>query len=233
MTCRPDSEERTGAPPPSGPAMLPEPGATRLITERSDQARYTGRRDCDALRALCRGLAEYAGGLSLDVGGVLYSFRSVHDVWPEAEDVSAFPALVVYVPEPSCEYESRGTTPIVGWPSSKFDLPAGEHLVATSQLSADLRLEAWGQSPSERSAMVMALEDGLSPVEWMFGVRLELPHYHNVRADYELVRGGYVDSEADAVQRVRRAVFTLKASIPVIRRATIPGARPRVTVAVR
>jgi hypothetical protein len=72
------------------------------------------------------------------------------------------------------------------------------------------------------------LERDLCPVDFMYGLLLELPHYFNARAIYEPFDSAYEDSAEDATRRYRRAVITLHSNVTVLRVVDYPEALPRV-----
>ena len=66
----------------------------------------------------------------------------------------------------------------------------------------------------------------------MFGMRLELPHYHNARADFAPKSIVYIDNTEDAKRRFRKAEITLEARVPVVRVHRLPLQQPRFTLGV-
>ena len=71
------------------------------------------------------------------------------------------------------------------------------------------------------------IEEALNPVDWMYGMRLVLPFYHNTLATYELLTSEYVDSADDAMAKYRRAQFTVRANMTTYRLQRVPGASVR------
>jgi hypothetical protein len=61
------------------------------------------------------------------------------------------------------------------------------------------------------------VEDAMVPVDWRYGPLLELPHYFNSRASFEKLSMSYDDTEIDSVRRYRRATFTIRGKVPVIK----------------
>ncbi len=75
-------------------------------------------------------------------------------------------------------------------------------------------------------ALVAGLERACSPVRFMSGFRLDMPHYFGARAEFLKKSLTYEDSAEDSQRRWRRATVILEARGPVyrvekIRRATI------------
>ncbi len=78
--------------------------------------------------------------------------------------------------------------------------------------------------------LVAMLERDMCPVDFMYGLLIELPHYFNARALYEPLASMYEDSSEDAVRRYRKAVVTLRGSVPVMRVVDYPEAEPTARV---
>lgn len=203
------------------------PGGTRLILDpRDQQAKYTANRETDARTALTRGLREYLEQLSLDVvGGQTLRFERVHQTWGEPEDVSVYPSAVVYAFGAGTYTEVR-LSPSAN-SNDRIPPPDGRAVVSGSDLVQDLVVEIWANSPEERMGLVAMLEDAMVPVDWRFGPLLELPHYHGERGSYEKISMSYDDNADDAQRRRRRAVFTIRGRVPVLRLMEFPESRAR------
>lgn len=213
-----------GAPAPNpiqGPrnSVVLKPGPrtnTLLVTDRNYVPQLTAYRECDAHTALARGLADYLGQQSVEIGGRRLQLTT-YSQWAEPEDNARYPALAVgggqgtYV---------RGFTPD-GFETLEGDL----RLYAITEFTQRLVLEMWANDPRERSYLVAMVEEALSPVTWMYGLRLALPYYHGSTATYELVNSAYLDSTDDSMARFRKAQFEVEASITVYRLVKLPSLR--------
>jgi len=211
------------------PALVPPPvGGTRLVTSPASCSPPTSTRECDAVTALKRGLKEYLEQISLDVAGVRVRYVKVLDVWAEPESFAHFPSAVVQ-PEGDITYDASSLSPNI---SVKNKTPDGLWLVKYSEVSVALTIESHCSSPEERVQITMMLEDALNPVEWMYGFQLELPHYFNQRAHYEVHNGKMDDTSDQAVRRLRPGVITVAANVSVMRVLELPGLRPVVRLGV-
>ncbi len=81
----------------------------------------------------------------------------------------------------------------------------------------DVRVEYTSNDPEERIALTMMLEDALNPVDWMFGAKIELPHYHNQFAIFELKSSHFPDNESDVISRNRLGYMTVNGQVSAVR----------------
>jgi hypothetical protein len=196
------------------PVETEKVGRSCLITDRKTQAVFTSNKETDARTALKRGLQEYLMGLSyIAVGGRKVSFQEVYDVWPDHEDKAVFPSAIVYSIGDGL-YDASSFTPTI---SSRCVTNDGFYLAKYAEYSVDLRVEYWANDPEERVALTIMLEDALNPVDWMNGAKIQLPHYHNQFAIYELKTNNFPDSESDVLSRTRKAYMTLAGQVSAVR----------------
>ena len=192
---------------------LPAHTPTRLIRLRDDQRVETQLCTTDATTALTRGVAEYVAPLQAIVpGGRLVTWDAVFDAWAEAEDqAETYPRFVAYTNDNAGKNDWSNMNRKVS--TKRF--PDGTYLVSGAELNVDIRAELRASDPEERQALVKMLEDAFNPVDWMQGFRLELPHYYNNRATYELVETTYLGNETDAVKRSYKARLILRGAVPI------------------
>lgn len=190
----------------------------------------TARQECDARTAITRGLARYLAGLEVqgNAGRVLTFGGRVGESWADPEIQAQFPSAVVLGIGPAQYDASRLVPSTVG----QLALPDGRAILASSELAMTVALDVWATDSRARAALVAGLEAALSPVEWRYGLLLDLPFYFGARASYEPQSIEYQDSEDGATRRYRRALITLAASVPVYRLVTLPGARLRQSITV-
>lgn len=193
----------------------------------------TNRHETDARTALTRGLARYLAGLVFEGGaGRILAFQGrVFESYADPETQAQFPSAVVLSDQPAL-YDASRLTP--GAPVDRLpQTPEGNALLSTSELTLDLTLDVWATENRSRSALVAGLEHALSPTDWMYGLRLDLPFYFGARAGYELLSVQYIDSEDAATRRYRRASFVVSGRVPVYRIVPLPVARARYNLSVR
>lgn len=220
-------------PPPSSassPGVPGAPGATRLLLRPDDVSGLTANRETDARSALVRGLAEYLSQVSIEVpGGRRSLFKKVLETHAEPEELAEYPSAIVDATGTGT-YTERLTTGSSG--SARIAEPDGRFFLTGAEFKTQMTVDVWATDPKERMALSMAVEDSMMPVDWMSGMRLELPHYFNCRADYQLVSMSYLDSTDDAMRRYRRVQYVVTASIPVLRLVKLPVSKMRAEVSV-
>lgn len=203
-------------------------GKARLVTDPSPGV-LTAYREGDARTALTRGLAEYLESIVVNaMGGRQLRFKQVLRSWAEPEQESKYPSAIVYSQVPGTYDASRFTPGVAA--KNRIALPDGRYVVALAEYVQNLTVEIWCTDPSERSELVTAVELAMNPLDFMYGLLLELPYYYNQRAVYEMLDMRYLDSEEDAMRRYRKAAFSVTAQIPLIRLATIAGGVPRIVL---
>ena len=204
----------------------PAVGSSLVLTPTAPIA-PTSNHETDVVTALARGLAEYLSQQSIACDdGKLLRFVKVFHTWADPEDISEFPALLVRQ-EGEGTYESRQQGI-----SDRYKIPSGEILVNQATYTTDLICEVWANDVAERAALMCLLEDALCPLDWLFGCRLDLPHYYGERASFEVAGGRYLDDEAESLRGVRNAHVRVHASVCVVRLASFPGAKPLLRLAV-
>lgn len=208
---------------PTGP-IEPE-GRARLL-QKSEKTVPTSVQLCDARSALVRGLSEYIETLSWQaVGGREVKFKRVTQEWAEVEEKAKWPSLAVYTIAPGA-YDSSGFTPQVN-PECQLPPPDGRYIISPATMVVDLVAELWATDPRERSQLVLMLETFLNPVLYRYGFQLALPYYGGQIASYALEEVTFEDAEDEAHRRIRKAMFSLNATLPVVQLISLPLAKPR------
>jgi hypothetical protein len=161
-------------------------------------------------------------------GGRHFVFQRVFSQWAEPEDEARYPSAAVYADTPGTYDASRLTPGII----DRLQLPDGRFLLSGMEYVLDLVVDTWETGPEGRQSISAMLEDAFVPVDFRYGPLLELPHYFNERATYELMSSAYVDDETAAQQRVRRARFTVRGRIAVKHLVTLPEGKPKVRTSV-
>lgn len=200
----------------------PTQGKSRLIVRPDDKSVLTDVRQTDTRTALTRGLREYLEQLSLVAdGGREIRFAKVLETYAEPEVPAFYPAAIIYAAGQG-DYDAAEFSP------ATFDLPSRKSFRTTSEFSLRMSVEIWTTDPKERMWMAAMMEDAFDPVDWMTGVRLELPHYHNTRATYEKIDSAYLDSEGDNQRRWRKVAFTIVGNVTqIVQLGIVPRLQPR------
>lgn len=207
--------------PPRNTAPVPRPGARPAafaVLDPNFKPELSLRRECDVSTALARGLAEYLGQQSIEIGGRKL-IANTYSTWAEPEQNAALPAIGV---APAAGQYERSISPITLIERVDRDL----RLVAFTEFEQEMQVELWASDPKERAYLSAMIEEALNPTDWMYGVRLVLPFYHGTTATFELKGCQYLDNADDSVNRYRKALFTVEATITVYRLLSLPDSRP-------
>ncbi len=197
-----------------------KPGArplSSLVKDPYQQPVLTSVRDTDTHTAMARGLAEYLGQQTIEVGGRKLQLTT-YTTWAEPENQVTYPAAAIGA---EAGIYDRSFTPTV-----VETLDKDARLVVTSEFSQNMLVDVWATDPKERSYLTAMVEEALNPVEWMYGFRLILPFYHGATAVYEMLSSQYLDSSDDALAKYRRSQFTVRGTITAYRVLSFPAARP-------
>lgn len=214
--------------------MPPPTTISRLVLLEDGEQALTTYRETDARSAMSRGLAEYLRGQSIVMpGGAETILANVFDGWASLEEQLKFPSACVYTELPG-SYGGQGTEAplspevVLIAPQAFQDQGQGDALLTASELVQTFRIEAWASGPKQRIALACILEDALvSPVDFMTGFVLELPHYFNLRAVFEIPQDSvYEDSEIDAQKKTYRISFQLRGRVRVARAKLYKSIRP-------
>ncbi len=194
---------------PAGPDVS---NRARLILRADDPQMLTERVEGDVRTCVARGLRDYLAGLSiLGLPGRTFQLKYVILQWAEAETEAKYPSAAVTTG--SVTYDDSRLTPA----TQRTKLAEGLWAGFTAEATLDLRVTVFATELSDRSALAKMMEDGLNPTDWMYGLRLALPYYHGVFAEYSLESADFEDNAQDAQTRMRRSVFTIQARAPVVR----------------
>lgn len=209
--------------------VLPPQGATKLVTDPNLPPAYTANRETDVRTAVCRGLKEYTEQLTANgFGGRMVQFKKVHANWAQPDDKATYPSAAIWSEEMG-KYDAHAFTPTLN-PAYRLASPDHRWLVKMSEFEVELIYEVWANDNVMREELCAMLESAFAPVDFMFGFRLQLPHYFNERATYEPLAMQYMDDEESAMRRWRLARFHLRVNASVLRLANIPVAIPKTNV---
>lgn len=204
------------APPAIPNTTVPPQGGTRLVTDPALVPTYRLNQETDVRTAIARGLKEYLEQLTwVASGGRLHRFAEVFDTWAQAEAAARYPSAAV-VAYGDGDYDASSFTPVA------YEVAEGVGLAKVAELKIDMEISVYATDNRQRAALVAMLESALNPVDWMYGMRLELPHYFGSRATFEPTPMRYYDSPEEAIRRFRRAGVMIRCSTPVIVISKLP-----------
>jgi hypothetical protein len=224
VICKPTITPPHASLPPRAPPAAPD---TQLVKVAATPYVLTTRRECDCRGALARGLAEYLTGLRADgPGGTSLRFQRAVDIWADPTEIAEYPSVVVKS-DSAGSYAPLQMSPQV---DRRNLLADGRYLVLLSNYATEFTLEVWCNDKRQRSVIAMMLEEELCPVEWMYGFKLNLPHYWGLRGSYEPLGSSYVEDPLAAMQGLWKFTTKLHATIPHVRPLGLPEASPRAVV---
>lgn len=210
-------------------AGVSTPGGGTLITSPTTKQLITTRRDVDARTALAKGLMDYIRGRELVVNGRAVTFRKLFSTYAEQEDEAVYPSAAITTDGPGT-YDAAKFNAGINKGDAIPDVPEA-YLLTSTDLVQNMTLEVWATSNAERAAVMLLLEEVLFPVEWMYGMRIAVPYYYGLHAEYLPLDSIYLDSAEDAKKRFRKVEITIEARIPIARVVTgIPTAHGRIIV---
>jgi hypothetical protein len=196
-----------------------------LVSDRMQKPNYSLFRECSAARAPIRALAAYLETIRFgEATGFADKFQVVQDGKADPEDLADYPSACVYV-EGGIRYAEDGSIE----PTDGIVIDNSQLLLAGDvQLSA--LVHVWTNEDEHREIVLAALEDAFSPVEWMAGFQLEMPHYYGCRAQYQLIELTYEDSPDDVQRRYRKLSAQLQVRSPYARMFSLPRIGPRMSL---
>jgi hypothetical protein len=211
--------------PSEGVDLSPIPGTT-LVTSDTKPVAYTLNRETDARTALTRGLAEYLLTLkAVAVGGREVRFNKVFSEWADAESQAEYPSAAVWSQEEGI-YDAHSFTPTLD-PRYKIGTDIdGPYLLKLAEFTLPIIVDIWAVDRAMRRELMAMCEAAFNPVDFMYGFRLDLPHYFNERATYSMERMRYLDDEENVDRRYRRASIFVQAQVPVAKAVRYMPAKP-------
>lgn len=213
----------------TGVDAQPGPPKSTLVPLGAGATQHTAERETDSRTAITRALAEYVAQVRGETSsGRDLRFIATFEDWAEPETEIRYPSAIAYTTSPGV-YEAAGLTSFPN-EAQKLPPPDNRYVVRVSELVIPVTLEVWATDPEERMGLCALLEDAFNPFDGAYGFKLDCPHYFNARASFEPLQVTYMDTEADAIARTRKAMFTLTGRVPVLRLRTYPEARPKVEV---
>jgi hypothetical protein len=225
------SDDQLNAPvlgPPTA-TLSPHQPVVLFTSARQRPPPLTANQATDAHTGLTRGLAQYLRTLSTGsfADGRDIRLIDVAETWSEPEKEACYPCGCIYAPEIG-HYDASRLSPEAVLKEA-VPAPDGRFIIKTAEFTQDLVGELWCTDNKQRMAVAAMVETGLTASNFMYGVKLLLPHYFNSVGIYELKDMGYIDSAELAKERIRKIHFVVSGQISVLRLAEIPGAKPRAT----
>ena len=194
----------------------------RRLQPAISRAQYTRKATLPLRQAVASALAEFLGGLTFDTGGNSFPFAKVFTEWADYMDSAMYPSAVVL--PGSWPYADSG----IGAPRLLEEtveprdadgnmLGVGWGLYKQAEIDAQLELRFSANTPAERDACLLKLEEvfharelGDTAVEALRNeLVLPLPAYYSLPARYAVASARMEDDADSAIRNVREAVLVL------------------------
>lgn len=202
-----------------------------LIEEPGVRPQFSLKRECSASRAPVRALADYLTTVRFGSNtGTIDKFRFVRDGKADPEDLAKYPAACVYV-EGEVKYGAEDGSLEPVYTEDLKDNHA--KLFLAGEVQSTLLIHSWTNEDEHRETVLSALEDALSPVEWMSGFQLDMPHYYGCRASYQLMSMTFEDQMDDLQRRYRKCSALVMCRSPYARVFSLKPILPRFSLEVQ
>lgn len=193
-----------------------------LKAEYAQRTTNTATCETSAARAPIRALAEYLSSIEFAESVNGSSKLAVSsDGKADPESLADYPAAAIFIDGPIRYVEEGSVEPVTG-----AAVDSGQ-LILMGEVQASVLVHVWTNEDEHREIVLRALEDAFSPVEWMSGFELEMPHYYNCVASYQLVEITFEDSPDDVQRRYRKVTLQLMVKSPYARLFSLPTIKPR------
>lgn len=143
--------------------------------------------------------------------------RDIHIEWPDNEADLHAPSLAFLSIGPA-DYEAIGMTSYVdeNWQKEH----PGELLTWMSEYKETFSIDIWCETKQQRRSVILGLEQSLSPLEYMAGIRFVMPDYYGQLVCFSLQNREIIDDDMASVLRRKARLmvemrFNVCAAYPV------------------
>ncbi len=168
-----------------------------------------------------------AGGDQKDPIPFKIPYRDIHVEWPDDEDDLHLPALAFLAQGPA-DYDSIGLTNVVE-ENTVGVYSSGTVLIWMSEYQEKFGIDIWAETKAQRRAIIAGLEQALSPIQQMAGIRFRMPDYYDQLVCFELQTRELFDDEQSTFVR-RRARLTVEMRFNVVALVNVETLQPVVTL---
>jgi hypothetical protein len=155
--------------------------------------------------------------------------RDIHVERPDDEEEMRLPALALLA-KTNGDYEAIGMTSVVEEDSFEKYAP-GTVLIWMSEYSENFDIEIWAETKQQRRAITLGLEQALSPIEQMAGIRFLMPDYYEQLVCFELQTREVIEDDTDLLVR-RKAKMEVQMRFNVVALVPVNLLEPAVDVLV-
>lgn len=156
--------------------------------------------------------------------------RDIHVEWPDDEATLRLPSIALLGAGAPADYDNLGMTTNVEEDSVGKYGP-GTVLIDIAEHTENVAIEIWAETKPQRRAILAGLEQALSPLEQMAGIRFRCPDYYDQFACFSMNTKEYVDDETAVFAR-RKARIVAQLRIKVVRLVNVEFLNPVPTMVV-
>lgn len=139
--------------------------------------------------------------------------RDIHVEWPDDEAELHLPALALLANQ-AADYDSIGMTNYVQ-ENTRDKYAPNTVLIWMSEYIEDFPVEVWAETKQQRRSILAGLEQALSPLQQMAGIRFRMPDYYDQLVVFETLSREIFDDDQATFLR-RRARIMLKVRFNVV-----------------
>jgi hypothetical protein len=165
------------------------------------------------------------------VGGPPIAFRiakeNIHIEWPDHEVNDEYPGVVMLQVEDGV-YEAIGLTSHID-ESTKDVYAPGTVILTQSEYTETFALEVHTSLKPERRAVIVGLEQALTPTEQMYGIRFRMPDYYDQHVCFT-VMSRRLNDDPDSARHRRIATLNIEMRYNVVALIDAVTMRPIVKV---
>jgi hypothetical protein len=155
--------------------------------------------------------------------------RDIHIEWPDDEADLHLPSLA-FLSQGIADYDSIGLVSYVEENTVDHYAP-GTVLIWMSEYVEKFSVEIWAETKAQRRSMLVGLEQALSPLEQMAGLRFHMPDYYEQLVCFELMTREVVDDDQAGFVR-RKARMVIEMRFNVVSLVNIQDLRPSLSLTV-
>jgi hypothetical protein len=149
--------------------------------------------------------------------------------WPDDEVELELPAIAL-LGEAQADYDSIGLTNYVD-ESSYGKYSPGTVVTWMGEYVENFALEIWAETRQQRRAMLVGIEQALSPFQQMAGLRFRMPDYYDQLCCFALQSRQIMDDE-DAAQVRRKAKMVIELRYNCVAAVNVEPMTPTVAIEV-
>lgn len=125
--------------------------------------------------------------------------RDIHVEWPDDEVELRLPAIALLSQE-AANYDAIGLTNYID-EKTRDEFAPGTVVMLMGEYVENIVVEVWANTKAQRRSMLVGIEQALSPLEQMAGLRFVMPDYYGQLVCFSLQSREVVDDEEGVLAR--------------------------------